>query len=134
MQASDVLSGVFVLIFVGHLLHYQAAERPDQKTRRRVVVAGDDSLLPHSWESGQEGVKILKDVVSKAYVKAHNMVVVYAVIGEGTISFPLFLQLHNCDMPRHCLQQLFQDNCQDSPDTQPVPRIGKSTSLIRWRA
>jgi hypothetical protein len=52
-------------------------------------------LLPHSWESGQEGVKILKDVVSKAYVKARNMVVVYAVIGEGTISFPLLLQLHN---------------------------------------
>jgi len=95
LQAADVLSRVSILVFVGYFLHYQAATRPDQKTRRRVVVAGDDSLLPHSWESGQEGVKILKDVVSKAYVKAHNMVVVYAVIGEGTISFPLLLQLHN---------------------------------------
>ena len=95
LHAADVLSRVSILVFVGYLLHYQAAQRPDQKTRRRVVIGADDSLLPHSWESGQEGVKILKDVVSKAYVKAHNMVVVYAVIGEGTISFPLLLQLHN---------------------------------------
>lgn len=95
LQTADVLSRASILIFVGHLLHYKAAIRPDQKTRRRVVVSGDDSLLPHSWESGQEGVKILRDVVLKAYVKAHNMVVVYAVIGEGTISFPLLLQLHN---------------------------------------
>jgi hypothetical protein len=95
LQTTDVLSRVSILIFVGHLLHYKAAQRPDQETRRRVVIAGDDSLLPHSWESGQEGVKVLKDVVSKAYVKAHNMVVVYAVIGDGTICFPLLLQLHN---------------------------------------
>lgn len=95
LQTTDVLSRVSILVFVGHLLSYKAAKRPDQKTRRRVVVSGDDSLLPHSWESGQEGVKVLKDVVSKAYVKAHNMVVVYAVIGDGTICFPLLLQLHN---------------------------------------
>ena len=95
LQTTDILSRVSILIFVGHLLHFKAAQRPDQKTRRRVVVAGDDSLLPHSWERGQEGVKVLKGVVSKAYVKAHNIVVVYAVIGEGTTCFPLLLQLHN---------------------------------------
>lgn len=95
LQTTDVLSRVSILMFVGHLLHYKAAKRPDQKTRRHPVIVGDDSLVPHSWESCQEGIKILKDVVSKAYVKAHNMVVVYAVIGEGTTSFPLLLQLHN---------------------------------------
>ncbi|MEK7876235.1 MAG: hypothetical protein AAB325_08630, partial [Pseudomonadota bacterium] len=95
LQTTDVLSRVSILIFVGHLLHFKAAKRPDQKTRRRPAIIGDDSLVPHSWESGQEGIKILKDVVSKAYVKAHNMVVIYAVIGEGTTSYPLFLQLHN---------------------------------------
>lgn len=95
LQTTDVLSRVSILIFAGHLLHFKAAKRPDQKTRRRPAIIGDDSLVPHSWESGQEGIKILKDVVSKAYVKAHNMVVIYAVIGEGITSYPLFLQLHN---------------------------------------
>jgi len=69
------------------------ATRPDQRTRWRVVLVTDDSLLPHSWGSAQEGLAVLKDPALKAYLKAHNGVLLFVTIGEGRRAFPLFLAL-----------------------------------------
>lgn len=93
VQTLDVLSRVSLVLFVGALLRYQEATRPDQRTRRRVRLVLDDTLLPHSWASQQEGLQLLWDVVIKAYRLAHQLVVVSVVVGDGTEAFPLLLHL-----------------------------------------
>lgn len=89
----DVLSRVSIALFAAYLRRFRAAKRPDQRTRWRVVLVTDDSLLPHSWGSEQEGLAVLKDPALKAYLKAHNGVLLFVTIGEGRRAFPLFLAL-----------------------------------------
>lgn len=93
LQTLDVLSRVSLVLFVGALLRYQEATRPDQRTRWRVRLVLDDTLLLHSWASQQAGLKLLWDVGAKAYRLAHQFVVFSVVIGDEHHAFPLLLYL-----------------------------------------
>lgn len=101
----DVLSRGSMALFATYLRRFQAATRPDQRTRWRVVLVTDDSLLPPSWGSAQEGLAVLKDPALKAYLKAPNAVLLFGTIGDGRLAFPLILTLWD-PQQRHCRTQV----------------------------
>lgn len=57
----DVLIETSVALVAWAIQRYRAAARPDQRTRWNVVFVVDNSLLPHSLQSTQEGLALLKD-------------------------------------------------------------------------
>lgn len=84
---------------------FNNAETPYQRTRWRVVLCGDDSLLIHAEESQQNGVVNIWSTLYKTYRKAHNLIVLGVTIGpgKGTFFFPLWVELW-----RQCRQRNVQ--------------------------
>ncbi len=74
---------------------FNDAETPYQRTRWRVVLCGDDSLLVHAEESQQVGVVNIWSTLYKTYRKAHNLIALGVTIGpgRGTFFFPLWVEL-----------------------------------------
>lgn len=97
--AVDVLIETSVELVAWAIQRYRAAPRPDQQTRWNVVFMVDNSLLPHSFQSTQEGLAILKDPALQRYVKAHDLVVLFVVIGDRRLGFPVFLDFWRPEDP-----------------------------------
>lgn len=97
----DVLMAASVELVAWAIQRYRAATRPDQQTRWNVVFVLDNSLLPHSLQSTQEGLVLLKDPALQRYIKAHDLVVLFVVIGDGRWGFPVFVDLWRPEDPVH---------------------------------
>lgn len=97
----DVLMDTSVDLVAQAIRHYRAAVRPDQRTRWNVVFIVDNSLLPHSFQSTQEGLALLKDPALQRYIKAHDLVVLFVVIGDRQLGFPVFLDFWRPEDPAH---------------------------------
>ena len=69
-----LLSQVSLSWFLECLSRYRASATPCQKTRTRLVLCGDDSLLVHAEESNQRGVTNLFSTLYKRCRKAHDLV------------------------------------------------------------
>lgn len=97
----DVLIETSVALVAWAIQRYRAAARPDQRTRWNVVFVVDNSLLPHSFQSTQEGLALLKDPALQRYVKAHDLVVLFVVIGDGERQqgLPVFLDFWRPEDP-----------------------------------
>lgn len=97
----DVLIDASVEVVAWAIRRYRAAVRPDQQTRWNVVFVVDNSLLPHSFQSTQEGLALLKDPALQRYIKAHDLVVLFVVIGDGRLGFPVLMDLWRPEDPVH---------------------------------
>lgn len=97
----DVLMDTSIDLVAWAIQRYRAATRPDQQTRWKVVFVIDNSLLPHSFQSTQEGLVLLKDPALQRYIKAHDLVVVFVVIGDGRWGFPVLVDLWRPEDPVH---------------------------------
>lgn len=97
----DVLMDTSVELVAWAIQRYRTAARPDQQTRWNVVFIADNSLLPHSFQSTQEGLALLKDPALQRYVKAHDLVVLFVVLGDGDrqLGFPVFLDFWRPEDP-----------------------------------
>ena len=74
---------------------FKDAEYSYQRTRWRVVLCGDDSLLVHAEESQQTGVVNIWSTLYKTYRKAHDLIVLGVTIGSSgsAFFFPLWVEL-----------------------------------------
>ena len=90
-----LLSRLSFLLFVDHLSRYREATTPWQRTRLRMVLCGDDSLLVHAEQSNQPDVVNIYSTVYKRCRKAHPLVVLGVTIGQkrGKIFFPIWVEL-----------------------------------------
>ncbi len=90
-----LLMKLSLLLLVDFLLRYQEAQTPSQKTRSRLVLCGDDSLLVHAEESNQVDVVNLWSTLYKTYRKAHDLVLLGVTVGakRGSFFFPLWVEL-----------------------------------------
>ena len=90
-----LLSKLSLLLFVDFLSRLLEAKAPWQKTRFRLVICGDDSLLVHAEESNQPDVMNLWSTLYKTYRKCHDLVVLGVTIGpgRGDFFFPLWVEL-----------------------------------------
>ena len=83
------------LLFLQYLLRFRQASQPWQKTRYRLVICGDDSLLVHAEQSEQPDVVNIWSTLYKTYKKAHDLIVLGITVGatEGAFFFPLWVEL-----------------------------------------
>ena len=90
-----LLSQVSLSWFLECLARYRASATPCQKTRTRLVLCGDDSLLVHAEESHQRGVTTLFSTLYKRCRKAHDLVLLGVTVGakRGSFFFPLWVEL-----------------------------------------
>lgn len=90
-----LLSRLSLLQLVDFLERFRAAKTPWQKTRFRLVLCGDDSLLVHAEESNQPDVVNLWSTLYKTYRKSHDLVVLGVTVGQGRgdFFFPLWVEL-----------------------------------------
>ena len=90
-----LLAKLSLLQLVDVLLRFRAATTPWQKTRLRLVLCGDDSLLVHAEESNQTDVANLWSTLYKTYRKSHDLIVLGVTVGpgRGTFFFPLWVEL-----------------------------------------
>ena len=88
-----LLSRLSFLTFLQYLLRFRNASQPWQKTRYRLVICGDDSLLGHAEQSEQPDVVNIWSTLYKTYRKAHDLIVWGITIGakEGRCFFPFGL-------------------------------------------
>jgi hypothetical protein len=90
-----LLMKLSLLMFVDFLSQFRTAKTPWQRTRFRLVLCGDDSLLIHAEESDQKDVLNLWSNLYKKYRKAHDLVVLGVTVGpgRGSMFFPLWVEL-----------------------------------------
>lgn len=90
-----LLMRVSFLLFLEYLLRFRCATEPWQKTRWRIVLCGDDSLLVHAEQSHQPDVVNIWSTLYKTYRKSHDLIVLGVTIGdkEGQFFFPLWVEL-----------------------------------------
>ena len=69
------LSRPSFLLFLQYLLRFRNASQPWQKTRYRLGICGDDSLLGHAEQSEQPDVVNIWSTLYKTYRKAHDLIV-----------------------------------------------------------
>ena len=90
-----LLATLSLLQLVDCLRQLRGAKTAWQKSRNRIVLCGDDSLLVHAEESNQKEVLNLWSTLYKTYRKAHDLVVLGVTIGagRGNFFFPLWVEL-----------------------------------------
>lgn len=90
-----LLATLSLLQFIAFLCQLRAATTPWQKTRCRLVLCGDDSLLVHAEESNQQDIVNIWSTLYKTYRKAHDLVVLGVTqgAGRGNFFFPLWVEL-----------------------------------------
>jgi hypothetical protein len=90
-----LLSKLSLLQFIDFVLRLQSAQKPWEKTRYRIVLCGDDSLLVHAEESNQPDVVNIWSTLYKTYRKAHDLIVLGVTVGpgRGNYFFPLWVEL-----------------------------------------
>ena len=94
-QIMRLLATLSLLQLVDFLCQLRAAKTPWQKSRKRLVLCGDDSLLVHAEESNQTAIVNLWSTLYKTYRKAHDLVVLGVTqgAGRGHFFFPLWVEL-----------------------------------------
>ena len=70
-----LLSRLSFLLFLQYLLRFRNASQPWQKTRYRLVICGDDSLLVRAEQSEQSDIVNIWSTLYKTYRKAHDLIV-----------------------------------------------------------
>ncbi len=90
-----LLSRLSFLLFLDYLNRLRSANHPWQKTRWRIVLCCDDSLLVHAEESQQPDVVNMWSTLYKTYRKAHDLIVLGVTVGpkSGNFFFPLWVEL-----------------------------------------
>lgn len=94
-QIMRLLSRLSFLMFVEYLQRLRNAQQPWQKTRWRLTLCGDDSLLVHAEASTQPDVVNIWSTLYKTYRKSHDLIVLGVTVGskEGQFFFPLWVEL-----------------------------------------
>ena len=90
-----LLSRLSLRLFLDYLNRLRSANHPWQKTRWRIVLCCDDSLLVHAEESQQPDMVNMWSTLYKTYRKAHDLIVLGVTVGpkSGNFFFPLWVEL-----------------------------------------